>query len=588
MHTSQHWRFGVCLTTIGVLLWAAIDVKTGEIAPDVETRSLAVRAETARIELIARLMPTVVCIFNERQMGGGSGVLIDAEGYGLTNYHVIASLLGTRKGLAGLSDGKLYELEVLGIDPGGDTAMFRLTGKERFDFAELGDSDSLSPGDRVLAVGNPFTLAEHYSPSVSMGVVTGVHRYQEGVRGGLLYTDCIQTDAAVNPGNSGGPLFDEAGKVIGINGRISPNWERGVPGVGNRFNVGLGYAISINQIRRFIPGLRAGLLVRHGTPQATVTTDRDGRVVFDQVMEDAPAWDAGIRPGDELIAFGGRAMGSPNDYANILGVYPEHWPVSVIFRRGNRRRTGVPLVACPPVFAKRLRLEPLHVPMKKPYEVDPEVNAKAAAHALGAYLRAQGAATSQPVTWQVRRTGVDANGQPFDVLITHSIDAEGGTEEIREQGGDLHVLRFNAGGIVGGATSTPIRTRALSDALYAVRYRANSGRWNSPSAEQDLQWSHIGADELLEMDSDGRETFPRLLEVIEGTIRQDIVVQLGFDTENHLLRRVALREPPTGLEVSQFLDDYRLVDGRWMPHTVRIDGAIGQYTERRSDGKVSR
>lgn len=575
LHTCDQRRLGVCLTAISVLLWTAIDVKAGEIAPDVETRSLAVRAETARIELIARLTPTVVCIFNERQMGGGSGVLIDAEGHGLTNYHVIASLLGTRRGLAGLSDGTLYDLQVLGIDPGGDTAMFRLTGKERFDFAELGDSDSLSPGDRVLAMGNPFTLAEHYSPSVSMGVVTGVHRYQEGVHGGLLYTDCIQTDAAVNPGNSGGPLFDEAGKVIGINGRISPNWERAVPGVGTRFNVGLGYAISINQIRRFIPGLRAGLLVRHGSPQATVTTDQNGRVVFYQVMEDAPAWDAGIRPGDELIAFGGRAIGSPNDYANILGVYPEHWPVSVVFRHGNELR------------AERLRLEPLRVPMKRPYEVDPEVNARAAAHALGAYLRAQGSVASQPVTWQARRSGVDSSGEPFDVLVTHSIDANGGTEEISEPGGESRVLRFNAGGIVGGVTSTPIRTRALSDAFYAVRYRANSGRWNSPSAEQDLKWSHIGADEMLGMDSDGRETSSILLEVIEATLGQNIVVQLGFDTESHLLRRVVLREPPTGLEVTWSLNDYRPVDGRWIPRTVRVDGAIGQYTERRGDGKVS-
>lgn len=225
--------------------------------------------------------------------------------------------------------------------------------------------------------------------------------------------------------------------------------------------------------------------------------------------------------------------------------------------------------------------------MKKPYAVDPEVNAKAAARALRAYLRAQGSAASPPFTWQARRTGVDSNGEPFDVLVTHIIDAESGTEEIREQGGDSRVLRFNAGGIIGGGTSTPIRTRALADAFYAVRYRAGSGLWNSPSDDQDLQWSHVGADELLELGSDGRETLPRLLEVIEATMGPNIVVQLGFDTESHLLRRVVLREPPTGLEVTRLLDDYRLVDGRWIPYTLRVDGAIGRYTERRSDGKVS-
>ena len=566
-HQGNHHLLRVRLSTILVFTLAAPQVEGDDI-------TLAVRAEAARIELIARLIPTVVCIFNERQMGGGSGVLIDAQGYGITNYHVVASLLETRRGMAGLSDGKLYELEVLGIDPGGDLAMFRLTGRERFDFAELGDSDSLSPGDRVLAMGNPFSLAEHYSPSVSMGVVSGIHRYQEGVRGGLLYTDCIQTDAAVNPGNSGGPLFDETGRVVGINGRISPNWERAVPGAGSRFNVGLGYAISINQIRRFIPGLRAGLLVRHGTPQATVTTDRDGRVIFDQVMEDAPAWDAGIRPGDELISFGGRDIGSPNDYANILGVYPERWPVSVVFGHGDQLR------------AERLRLEPLRVPMKKPYEVDPDVNSTAAAHVLFAYLRAQGSAAAGSVAWQARRTGLDSSGQPFDVLVTHSIDAEGGTEEISQQDSTSRVVRFNAGGLVGGVTSTPIRTRALSDAFYAVRYRAWSGIWNSPSDNQDLRWSHVGADELSDLDADGRETDSILLEIIEATLDRNIVVQMGFDTESHLLRRVVFREVPTGLEVTQFLDDYRPVEGRWVPHTVRISGAVGRYTERRSD-KVS-
>ena len=146
----------------------------------------------------------VVCVYDEAQRGGGSGVVIDREGYGLTNFHVVAGMMAKRRGWGGLGDGKLYELEVLGVDPTGDVAMFRLTGRDSFPFATLGDSDAVRVGDEVFAMGNPFVLSEDYTPSVSMGIVSGTHRYQYGVLGNLAYTDCIQVDAAINPGNLAG------------------------------------------------------------------------------------------------------------------------------------------------------------------------------------------------------------------------------------------------------------------------------------------------------------------------------------------------------------------------------------------------
>lgn len=574
--THRRSSFGISLAIFVAMWCVAPVVEAGPVASDATTSAtdLAIRAEADRIKLIARLTPTVVCIFDAGQTGGGSGVLIDDRGMGLTNYHVVASMLATRRGWGGLSDGNLYELEVLGIDPGGDVAMFRLIGKDRFDFAELGDSDSVATGDRVLAVGNPFTLAERYTPSVSLGIVTGVHRYQEGVSAGLLYTDCIQTDAAVNPGNSGGPLFDLTGKIIGINGRISPNWERGVPGAGYRFNVGLGYAISINQIRRFIPGLRAGLLVRHGTPQATVAAAPDGRVVFDQVMEDAPAWDAGIRPGDELIAFGGRSIGSPNDYANALGVYPENWPVSIVFGHGNQ------------LHSAPLRLEPLSVPMKRPYEVDPEVNARAVTRTLQAYSHALGSAAVGSMSWQARRTGVNADGQPFDAMVSWRIDGRVGVEELLAPGSHPRTTWFTAGGIIDDTSSTQIRVRAMSNALYAVRHRIASGMWSGPMDEAELAWSHVGADELVVPNSAGRVASSPLLEILEAPFGRDIVIQLAFDIDTHLLRRVIFREKPTGLDVTLTLENYRVIAGRPIAHTVHLDGALGRYVEQRSHVEV--
>ena len=114
-------------------------------------------------------------------------------------------------------------------------------------------------GETVFAMGNPFLLATDFTPTVTFGIVSGTHRYQQGSGNRMLvYPDCIQVDAAVNPGNSGGPLFNEQGEVVGINGRISIG-DRG------RVNVGVGFAIASNQIKNFIGDLVAGRHAEHGT-----------------------------------------------------------------------------------------------------------------------------------------------------------------------------------------------------------------------------------------------------------------------------------------------------------------------------------
>src|SRR5207237_5136646 len=114
-------------------------------------------------------------------------------------------------------------------------------------------------GDWSMAMGNPFVLAEDQHPTVTLGIVSGTHRYQPGDGlNTLVYGNCIQVDSSINPGNSGGPLFNLRGEVIGINGRGSFE-ERG------RVNVGLGYAISSKQIKNFIPELLATKIVQHGT-----------------------------------------------------------------------------------------------------------------------------------------------------------------------------------------------------------------------------------------------------------------------------------------------------------------------------------
>ncbi len=165
--------FATALTLCASASAASTDASL-EKRPDLQAAVLA--DEQARMDIIARLAPAVVCLLDEDRSGGGSGVVISPAGYGLTNFHVVAGMLKTRRGLGGLPDGKTYGLQVLGVDPTGDVAMFRLSGKDRFEFAELGDSDTLRTGDWVLAMGNPFLLAEDYRPSVTLGIISGLHR----------------------------------------------------------------------------------------------------------------------------------------------------------------------------------------------------------------------------------------------------------------------------------------------------------------------------------------------------------------------------------------------------------------------------
>ena len=373
-----------------------------------ENGAAAVRAdEQRRVEVFARAARTVVCIFADpSRTSGGSGVIIDERGLGLTNFHVIASFVETRRGYGGLSDGRLYPLRLLGIDPGGDVALFRLEGRERFEAAPLGDSDALRVGQWVAAMGNPFLLADDFTPTITMGVVSGLGRYQPASSGNLLeYADCIQVSSSINPGNSGGPLFDLEGRLVGVNGRASFE-ERG------RVNVGLGYAIPINQIQRFLPALRSGRLCEHGALGAT-TRDVGGRLLIAAIQDFSPADQAGLRLGDELGAIGGRAVKNPNDFNNVTVSLPADWPVTISYERdGERGET-------------RARLERL--PVRQPdgapflYLPDREQNAIEAQAILARWRARLDAplADAERVVWSARVRSLRAeSAAPFVLTMT--------------------------------------------------------------------------------------------------------------------------------------------------------------------------
>lgn len=292
-----------------------------------QPHSAVLQAEQQRIEVIARAAATTVAVFDGSGQGGGSGVLISADGFALTNFHVTAPCGTAMK--CGLNDGQSYDAVIVGIDPVGDVALIQLLGRDDFPHSEIGDSDEVEVGDWVFTAGNPFLLADDFQPSIAYGMVSGVRRYQYPAGTLLEYADCIQTDAAINPGNSGGPLFAADGQLIGINGRGSFE-KRG------RVNVGVGYAISINQIKRFLAHLKSGRIVDHATLGATVVTGNDGRVTVDEILDTSDAYRRGLRYGDQIVRFGGREITSANRLKNALGVYPRGWLVPLTYHRDGK------------------------------------------------------------------------------------------------------------------------------------------------------------------------------------------------------------------------------------------------------------
>jgi serine protease Do len=319
-----------------VMLLVVWGVRADGLDPKVQ------EAEAKRIAAVEKAKPSVVALFNPGGQGGGSGVLISDDGYALTNFHVVEGTGPVMK--CGLPDGVLYDGVLVGLDKVGDVALIKLLPKKeddkiidpkdgKFPFAVLADSDKVKEGDWSFAMGNPFLLATDFTPTVTFGLVSGVHRYQYPAGTLLEYTDCIQVDTSINPGNSGGPLFNMNGELIGINGRGSFE-KRG------RVNSGVGYAISINQIKNFMGQLRAGLDTDHASVGALIGSEGEdvGEKLIVKAMIDCDARRRGLDTEDELVAFAGRPMGSVNQFKNVLGLFPRGWRVPMTYRRENEKR----------------------------------------------------------------------------------------------------------------------------------------------------------------------------------------------------------------------------------------------------------
>lgn len=301
----------------------------GNAAAQVETQAVPPAAvdltaqETMYIDLYNRVNPGVVSVY--MTTGGGSGFVIDSQGYIVTNNHVIAEggPITVR-----FADGEIKEAELVGADPQADLALLKVEAAPgELTVLALGDSDNLQVGQYVVAIGSPFGLESTMTTGIVSGLSRSLPADATSLTSSYQIPSIIQTDAAINPGNSGGPLFNLAGEVIGVNTAIeSPV----------RANSGVGFAVPSNVVKTVVTQLREGGVVRYpwlGIAGGTLTPDmaeemgldRSTRgVIVSQVTAGGPAASAGLRGGNAETGLGGDVITSVDgrvvdEFDDLLG-----------------------------------------------------------------------------------------------------------------------------------------------------------------------------------------------------------------------------------------------------------------------------
>jgi S1-C subfamily serine protease len=273
-----------------------------------------------------------------RERGQGSGVVIDAgRGLVLTNAHVVDSVDSVEVTLA---DGRQLDGSVVGSDPVTDLAVVRVSRKGDLKAAPLGDSEALEVGDWAIALGSPYGLQR----TVTLGIVSSLHRDINSLGFADKRLDLIQTDAAINPGNSGGPLINASGEVIGINTLV-----RSGPGAG------LGFAIPINLAKRVAGQLAEGGKVIHpylGLQLVPLTArvardnnhdpnallqlpERDGALV-QKVLPESPAQTAGLKRGDLVVAIADQPVRTPSELLQAVEHAQVGQPLALRVVRGQK------------------------------------------------------------------------------------------------------------------------------------------------------------------------------------------------------------------------------------------------------------
>jgi Do/DeqQ family serine protease len=265
-------------------------------------------------------------------LSAGSGVIVDARrGYVLTNSHVVANAAEVQ---VTLKDARTYPARLVGSDPATDVALLQVDARD-LTAVPLGDSARLEVGDLVVAIGNPFGLGQ----TVTSGIVSALGRSGLGIEG---YEDFIQTDASVNPGNSGGALVNSRGELVGINTAIlGPSGS----------NIGIGFAVPVNMARAVMTQLvehgevrrgRLGITIQDLTPALAdaMSLDLRGGAVISAIEAGSPAARAGLALGDVIVEVNGQPVLDADDLRNLIGLLPVGTDLAIVLYRDGRERAA--------------------------------------------------------------------------------------------------------------------------------------------------------------------------------------------------------------------------------------------------------
>ena len=319
----------------GALVTAAADDDAGTETVSAPATSRAVADTKSLADLYRDVSPSVVEIetqvaptepfdpFDEEPQGGtGTGWLWDAEGHVVTNEHVVN---GADQATVQFSDGTEVDARVVATDASSDVAVLELEGEAPDGVEPLvaGSSEELEIGQPVVAIGSPFGL----EGSLTSGVVSGLDRTIRAPNA-FPIDDVIQTDAALNPGNSGGPLLDTSGQVVGMNAQIASQ---------SGSNSGIGYAIPIETVSDVVEELLRDGEVKHAYLGVQIA-DADGGARIADVVAGGPADEAGLRVGDLVVSAGGEEIGSGDELRDAVTSREPGDELELEIRRGQNTR----------------------------------------------------------------------------------------------------------------------------------------------------------------------------------------------------------------------------------------------------------
>ena len=363
----RRWRLGVAAGLVGAALigggagagvMALTDDDPVATASGVSGQSVVIKdAEnaTSTTAAAAKAAPSVVTIYvsGSSGSGSGSGVVLSADGYVLTNNHVVSLDSSTDDVTVQVrtADGTLYDATVVGTDPTSDLAVVRLADASGLTPATFADSDDVQVGDLAVAIGAPLGL----SNTVTDGIISATNRaVATGSDQEQAVIDALQTDAAINPGNSGGPLVDAAGQVVGINTAIASVATSDLPGQESTQsgNIGVGFAIPANTAQRIAAEIIETGSATHALLGVSArTAAEDGSAVgtgaeLATVQDGSPAAAAGLRVGDVITAVGDRVVTTSTELtAAVRSAQPGDTVTLTVRRDGDSSQVDVTLDA---------------------------------------------------------------------------------------------------------------------------------------------------------------------------------------------------------------------------------------------------